>query len=69
MNTTKLHKQWKLEAAAQTQQEERNELFRNIRHLCNTCQPPKHLTIEMLSSILDTLRGHHVDASLADKGE
>lgn len=48
---------------------ERNELFRNIRHLCNTCQPPKHLTIEMLTSILDTLRGHHVDESLADKGE
>ena len=48
---------------------ERNELFRNIRHLCNTCQPPKHLTIEMLTSILDTLRGHHVDASLANKGE
>ena len=48
---------------------ERNELFRNIRHLCNTCQPPKHLTIEMLTSILDTLRGCHVDASLANKGE
>ena len=52
-----------------TEIHERNELFRNIRHLCNTCQPPKHLTIEMLTSILDTLRGHHVDASLADKGE
>lgn len=45
---------------------ERNELFRNIRHLCNTCQPPKHLTIEMLTSILDTLRG---TMPLANKGE
>lgn len=44
----------------------RAELFRNIRHLCNTCQPPKHLTIEMLTSILETLRG---TTSLVDKGE
>jgi hypothetical protein len=69
MNATEFYKHCKIEEAAQAQQEERNELFRNIRHLCNTCQPPKHLTIEMLTSILETLRGHHVDASLANKGE
>lgn len=47
-------------------QKEACELFRNIRHLCNTCQPPKHLTIEVLTSILETLRG---TTSLAYKGE
>lgn len=45
---------------------ERNELFRNIRHLCNTCQPPNHLTIEMLTSILETLRG---TMPITNKGE
>lgn len=47
-------------------QKEACDLFRNIRHLCNTCQPPNHLTIEMLTSILETLRGTR---PITDKGE
>lgn len=41
---------------------ERNELFRNIRHLCNSCQPPAHLTMESLTTILNILKGHDVNS-------
>lgn len=42
---------------------ERNELFRNIRHLCNSCQPPAHLTIESLTTVLNILKGENANSN------
>lgn len=38
-------------------QRERIALFSQIRHLCNTCKPPEHLTIYDLLELLGLLTG------------
>ncbi len=34
-----------------------DRLFKEIRHACSTCHPPKHLSKDDLELILKTLRG------------